>query len=133
MNNLYRDTVTVYHADAARRTVARTVLHGVCWQRGVQQKPDAAGTWQGMNLLLVVPETTARYGVDYTLAPGDKLYLGDGPALAWADWPGFVPSAVENAAIVQYVLPLRLRGRPHHLEAGIWWSGNGTGMHSLTR
>ena len=34
MNKLYRDTVTLYHADAAAQTVVRTVLRGVCWQQG---------------------------------------------------------------------------------------------------
>ena len=81
----------------------------------------------------VIPETTARYGADYTLAPGDRLFPGEGPALTWADWPGFVPAAVEGAALVQYVLPMRLRGKPHHVEAGAWWNGSGTGVRSLTR
>ena len=58
---------------------------------------------------------------------------GEGPALTWADWPGFVPAAVEGAALVQYVLPMRLRGKPHHVEAGAWWNGSGTGVRSLTR
>ena len=54
-------------------------------------------------------------------------------AVTWADWPGFVPAAVEGAALVQYVLPMRLRGKPHHVEAGAWWNGSGTGVRSLTR
>ena len=66
-------------------------------------------------------------------APGDRLFPGEGPALTWADWPGFVPAAVEGAALVQYVLPMRLRGKPHHVEAGAWWNGSGTGVRSLTR
>lgn len=111
MNKLYRDTVTLYHADAAAQTVVRTVLRGVCWQQGRRELPDA----------------------DYTLAPGDRLFPGEGPALTWADWPGFVPAAVEGAALVQYVLPMRLRGKPHHVEAGAWWNGSGTGVRSLTR
>ena len=88
MNKLYRDTVTLYHADAAAQTVVRTVLRGVCWQQGRRELPD---------------------------------------------WPGFVPAAVEGAALVQYVLPMRLRGKPHHVEAGAWWNGSGTGVRSLTR
>ena len=31
------------------------------------------------------------------------------------------------------VLPMRLRGKPHHVEAGAWWNGSGTGVRSLTR
>ena len=101
MNKLYRDTVTLYHADTAAQTVVRTVLRGVCWQQGRRELPDAGGTRRGAALLVVIPETTARYGADYTLAPGDRLFPGEGPALTWADWPGFVPAAVEGAALVQ--------------------------------
>ena len=133
MNKLYRDTVTLYHTDAAAQTVVRTVLRGVCWQQGRRELPDAGGTRRGTALLVVIPETTARYGADYTLAPGDRLFPGEGPALTWADWPGFVPAAVEGAALVQYVLPMRRRGKPHHVEAGAWWNGSGTGVRSLTR
>lgn len=115
MNKLYRDTVTLYHADTAAQTVVRTVLRGVCWQQGRRELPDAGGTRRGTALLVVIPETTARYGADYTLAPGDRLFPGEGPAL------------------VQYVLPMRLHGKPHHVEAGAWWNGSGTGVRSLTR
>ena len=69
----------------------------------------------------------------YTLDPGDRVLLGEGPGVAWADWPGFVPAAVAGLAVVAYVLPLRLRGRVHHVEAGAWWNASGTGAHSLTR
>lgn len=133
MHKLYGETVTLYHPDVANKAVVRTVLRGVFWQQGRRALPDVTGTRQGAAMLLVVPEATARYGLDYTLAPGDRLLPGEGPALTWADWPGFVPAAVANVAVIQYVLPMRLRGRPHHVEAGAWWNGSGTGAHSLTR
>lgn len=129
MDKLCSETVTLYHPDAAHRRVVR----GVYWQQGRRALPDAGGTRQGTALLVVIPQTAARYGADYTLAPGDRLCLGEGPVLQWEDWPGFVPAAVENAAVVQYVLPMRLHGRLHHVEAGAWWNGSGTGVHSLTR
>ena len=133
MNKLCCDTVTLYHPDKATQTVRRTVLHRVVWQQGGRAVPDVGGTRLGVAMLLVVPEKAARFGIDYTLAPGDRLCLGVGPAVSWADWPGFVPAAVEGAALVQYVLPMRLRGKPHHVEAGAWWNGSGTGVRSLTR
>ena len=92
---------------------------------GAAQKPDAAGTKQGTALLLVIPKrrgSTART----TLDPGDRV-LGEGPGVAWADWPGFVPAAVAGLAVVAYVLPLRLRGQVHHVEAGAWWNASGAG------
>ena len=70
-NRLYAQTVTLYHGDAAAQRVVRTVLRGVFWQHGRRSTPDAGGTQVGAAMLLVVPETTARYGTDYTLGPGD--------------------------------------------------------------
>ena len=133
MNKLYGDTVTLYHPDAKSERVVRTVLCGVFYQQGRRELPDANGTKQGAALLLVVPESTAKFGTEYTLLPGDRLWLGEGPEVAWADWPGFVPAAFDAVGIVRYVLPMRLRGRLHHVEAGAWWSGTGTRVHSLTR
>ena len=131
-SRLYAQTVTLYHGDAAAQRVGRTVLRGVFWQHGRRSTPDAGGTQVGAAMLLVVPETSARYGADYTLEPGDRLCPGEGPALAWADWPAFVPGARDDVAVVQYVLPMTLGGAPHHVEAGAWWTGGGTGAHSLT-
>ena len=133
MDKLCGETVTLYHPDAARRRVMRRVVRGVYWQQGRRALPDAGGTRQGTALLVVIPQTAARYGEDYTLDPGDRVLLGEGPGVAWADWPGFVPAAVAGLAVVAYVLPLRLRGRVHHVEAGAWWNASGTGAHSLTR
>lgn len=132
-NRLCGETVTLYHPDPTAQTVCRRVLRGVSWQQGRREKPDAAGTRQGTALLLVIPEAAGQYGADYTLDPGDRVLLGEGPGVAWADWPGFVPAAVAGLAVVAYVLPLRLRGRVHHVEAGAWWNASGTGAHSLTR
>ena len=97
-NRLCGETVTLYHPDPAAQTVCRRVLRGVSWQQGRREKPDAAGTKQGTALLLVIPEAAGQYGADYTLDPGDRVLLGEGPGVAWADWPGFVPAAfVENS------------------------------------
>ena len=70
MDKLCGETVTLYHPDAAHRRVVRQVLRGVYWQQGRRALPDAGGTRQGTALLVVIPQTTARYGEDYTLAPG---------------------------------------------------------------
>lgn len=133
MNKLYADTVTLYHADAAAQTVVRTVLHGVYCQHGSRAHPAADGTRQEENLLLVVPEETARYGTDYTLRPGDRVCRGVGPELRWQDWPAFLPAVRQDTAVVDYVLVLFWRGARHHIEAGTWWGSTGTGAHSLTR
>ena len=131
-SRLFCQTVTLYHGDGAARRVKRTVLHGVYWQHGRRRAPAADGTAEGAVLLLVVPETSARYGSGYTLEPGDRLYPGEGPELDWDGWPAFVPGADPRVAVVQYVLLMERGGALHHVEAGAWWTGSGTGAHSLT-
>lgn len=130
--SLFGRTVTVYHGDADALAVTRTVLRGVFWQHGHRRTPAADGTTATAAMLLVVPETAARYGVDYTLEPGDRLCPGEGPELSWADWGAFVPGVDPRVAVVQYVLPFYRGQVLHHLEAGTWWTGSGTGAHSLT-
>lgn len=128
---LFRQTVTLYHPDEAARAVTRRVVRGVSWQRGRRQLPDAKGARSGNVLLLVIPEASARFGVDYTLDPGDRALEGEGPEVGWDDWPDFLP-ATAGAAVIEYVMPYTLRGVPHHVEAGGWWTSMGTGAHSLT-
>ena len=68
MNKLYRDTVTLYHADAAAQTVVHTVLRGVCWQQGRRELPDAGGTRRGAALLVVMAALGAAF-VLWTVSP----------------------------------------------------------------
>ena len=43
-----------------------------------------------------------------------------------------MPGARRDVAVIQYVLPMYRGAELHHLEAGTWWTGSGTGAHSLT-
>ena len=74
-----------------------------------------------------------RYGVDYKLAAGDRVLLGEGADIAWDEWGGFVPAEVDGLGVITYVLPLYLRGGLHHVEAGAWWSAGGAGAGRLAR
>lgn len=74
-----------------------------------------------------------RYGVDYKLAAGDRVLLGEGAEVAWDEWGGFVPAEVDGLGVITYVLPLYLRGGLHHVEAGAWWSAGGAGAGRLAR
>ena len=131
---LYGQTVTVYHPVAAKKRVDRFILREVFCQLGSREVPDAAGAKRGAAMLLVVPETErTRFGTEYKLAAGDRVLLGDGPEVAWADWGGFVPAEVDGLGVITYVLPLYLRGRLHHVEAGAWWSAGGAGAGRLAR
>ena len=74
-----------------------------------------------------------RYGVDYKLAAGDRVLLGEGVDIAWDEWGRFVPAEVDGLGVITYVLPLYLRGGLHHVEAGAWWSAGGAGAGRLAR
>ena len=74
-----------------------------------------------------------RYGVDYKLAAGDRVLLGEGADIAWDEWGGFVPAEVDGLGVITYVLPLYLRDGLHHVEAGAWWSAGGAGAGRLAR
>lgn len=158
---LYGQTVTVYHPVAVKKRVDRFVLHDVFCQLGSREVPDAAGAKHGAAMLLVVPERTRgaaagakvdaadqaagavaeasgdlremRYGVDYKLAAGDRVLLGEGAEVTWDEWGGFVPAEVDGLGVITYVLPLYLRGGLHHVEAGAWWSAGGAGAGRLAR
>ena len=74
-----------------------------------------------------------RYGVDYKLAAGDRVLLGEGADVTWDEWSRFVPVEVDGLGVITYVLPLYLRGGLHHVEAGAWWSAGGAGAGRLAR
>lgn len=74
-----------------------------------------------------------RYGVDYKLAAGDRVLLGEGAEVTWDEWSRFVPVEVDGLGVITYVLPLYLRGGLHHVEAGAWWSAGGAGAGRLAR
>lgn len=145
---LYGQTVTVYHPIATKKRVDRFILRDVFCQIGSREVPDAAGAKAGAAMLLVVPAVTQgaagagdtgdalremRYGEDYRVAGGDRVLLGEGPEVTWAEWQTFVPAEVDGLGAITYVLPLYLRGALHHVEAGAWWSSGGAGAGRLAR
>lgn len=129
---LCTQTVTLYHPDETNRRVVRTVLDGVFLDRRVKINRTETGRQLAQAFLLVIPAAAGQPDRDYTLEPGDRVLEGAGPDLAWADWPAFVPAAVEGLCCVQYAAPKILGGRLCHLEAGGWWTRSGSGAHSLT-
>lgn len=129
---LCRQTVTLYHPDAAAGKVVRRVVTGAFLDRRWRENATETGRQAAGSFLLVIPGKSAAYGTDYTLAPGDRLLEGEGPEVQWRDWAGFVPAAVAGLCCVQYVDPKTLGGTPCHLEAGGWWTRSGSGAHSLT-
>ena len=102
-------------------------------EAAVGAKVDAAGQAAGAAAEASGDLREMRYGVDYKLAAGDRVLLGEGGDIAWADWGGFVPAEVDGLGVITYVLPLYLRGGLHHVEAGAWWSAGGAGAGRLAR
>ena len=96
-------------------------------------KVDAAGQAAGAAAEASGDLREMRYGVDYKLAAGDRVLLGEGADITWDEWGGFVPAEVDGLGVITYVLPLYLRGGLHHVEAGAWWSAGGAGAGRLAR
>lgn len=86
---LCRQTVTLYHADPAARQVTRVVVRGAFLDHRRREVMDTASQ-SGTAFLLIIPERSARWGVDYTLAPHDRVYDGEGPEVSYDGWPAFV-------------------------------------------
>ena len=102
-------------------------------EAAVGAKVDAAGQIAGDAAEASGDLREMRYGVDYKLAAGDRVLLGEGADIAWDEWGGFVPAEVDGLGVMTYVLPLYLRGGLHHVEAGAWWSAGGAGAGRLAR
>lgn len=128
---LCRQTVTLYHADPAARTVTRTVVRGVFLDRRRRAAPDADGLRGATAFLLILPQRAAPAG-GYALAPQDRVLEGEGPEIGYDAWPDFVPAAVPGLCVVQYVDPKTAGGAPTHVEAGGYWTTAGSGAHTLT-
>ena len=129
---LCRQTVTLYHPDAAAGRVVRAVVTGAFLDRRVRVSATETGRARALAFVLVIPQRSARYGQDYTLEPGDRVLEGEGADVAWADWADFLPASVPGLCCVQYVDPTAAGGAPCHVEAGGWWTRAGSGAHSLT-
>ena len=129
---LCRQTVTLYHPDAAAGRVVRAVVTGAFLDRRVRVSATEKGRARALAFVLVIPQRSARYGQDYTLEPGDRVLEGEGADVAWADWADFLPASVPGLCCVQYVDPKAAGGEPCHVEAGGWWTRAGSGAHSLT-
>ena len=100
--------VTIYrkHADG----VERRVLHGCCYQWGLNSRQTVAGLQKDLAFLLVIPAGRGQVQV------GDRVFPGIGPKQI--DWFRFVPGVVEGLSQVAYVRPYYLDGRLCHTEAG---------------
>lgn len=122
--SLCDQAVTVYHQDAGKH-VSRTVIRGVHLDAKSSHTLDKAGSKTEHTFLLVIPqrscafmppgEYTGNPGT-YTLAALDKVLPGEGPELADAAWPSFLPARVPGLLIVRQIDPKYYSGKLCHVE-----------------
>ena len=117
-------TVTVYHQDAEKH-VHRTVIRGVHLDAKSSHTLDKTGSKTEHTFLLVIPQRSCtfvppgEYAGDpgtYTLTELDKVLPGEGPELADAAWPSFLPARVPGLLIVRHIDPKYYGGRLCHVE-----------------
>lgn len=109
---LCNQTVTIYHWDG-KETYTRKVIRNAFLDFKKTQNVDKTGSKEANAFLLVVP------GSVVAVAVGDKVLLGEGPAVATREeWAALIPSKVEGLVVVKYVDPKYWRGCIVHTEAG---------------
>lgn len=138
--SLCDQTVTLYHAgfgaDGRGFACARVVFAGAHLDSKKVQTVDKTGSRETNGCLLVLPSgwngrpvwiaPTEFEGLDaagragrFTLVPGDKVLLGEGPEIAAREaWQRLVPAAVPGLVVIRDVDPKYWRGAVTHVEGG---------------
>ena len=136
--SLCNQTVTIYHQTGAGAVFGctRTVFYGAFLDWKKVQTVDKTGSREANNFLLVLPSgwggcpewmppqeydaasNTARRG-RFTLAPRDKVILGEGAAITTREqWAALLPAQTAGLVVVQDVDPKYWQQRITHVEAG---------------
>lgn len=121
--SLCNQTVTLYHADLSDGyKCTRAVFSGAHFDPKKVQTVDKTGSRESSSFLLVLPsgwDGRPVWGVDFSLAVGDKVVLGEGPEITdRAAWAGFVPAKVPNLVVVKDLDVKYWNGKVCHIEAG---------------
>ena len=108
---LCTQTVTVYHKDGD--TYKRTVYDLAFLDFKKAETTSNTGSREANSFLLVIPGETV------SLFVGDKVMLGEGPAVSTREeWAKLIPTTTPGLVVVQYVDPKYCNGRVVHTEAG---------------
>ena len=133
--SLCNQTVTLYHADLQNGfQCTRTLFRGAFFDAKKVQTVDKIGRQEANSFLLVLPSgwdgrpvwvdaAAARpLGADqpvFSLAGGDKVFLGEGPEiLDLTAWGKFIPASVPGLVVVKDVDTKYWNGSVCHIEAG---------------
>lgn len=133
--SLCNQTVTLYHADLKNGfQCTRTLFRGAFFDAKKVQTVDKIGRQETNSFLLVLPSgwdgrpvwvdmaAAQPLGADQTvfsLAAGDKVFLGDGPEISdRTDWGNFIPASVPGLVVVKDVDVKYWNAAVCHIEAG---------------
>ena len=138
--SLCDQVVTLYHADFGADgkgfACARVVFAGAFLDFKKAQTVDKTGSREANGFLLVLPsgwsgrptwmppeefdalEEAGRAG-RFTLTPGDKVLLGQGPKVATREaWAALRPAGASGVVVIKDVDPKYWRGSVCHVEGG---------------
>jgi len=133
--SLCNQTVTLYHADLKNGfQCTRTLFRGAFFDAKKVQTVDKIGRQETNSFLLVLPSgwdgrpvwvdmaAAQPLGTDqpvFSLAAGDKVFLGDGPEISdLTDWGKFIPASVPGLVVVKDVDVKYWNAAVCHIEAG---------------
>lgn len=133
--SLCNQTVTLYHADLKNGfQCTRTLFRGAFFDAKKVQTVDKIGRQEANSFLLVLPSgwdgrpvwvdaaVAHPLGGDqlvFSLAAGDKVFLGKGPEITnLAAWGKFIPASVPGLVVVKDVDVKYWHGAVCHIEAG---------------
>lgn len=128
--SLCNQTVTLYHAvQGDPFSCSRVLFHGAFLDQKRVKSVDKTGSNEVSSFLLVLPsgwdgrpvwQDRANDGqVHFSLAPGDKVLLGEGPEIKdRTEWAGFIPAKVPGLVVVRDVDVKYWHGKVCHIEAG---------------
>ena len=110
---LCNQTVTIYHWDGKETYTRRVIEKGAFLDFRKTQDISKTGSTEVNSFLLVIPCAVVPVAV------GDKLFHGEGPAVATREaWAELIPSKVPGLVVVKYVDPKYWEDRLVHVEAG---------------
>lgn len=119
---LCSQTVTLYHltGKGSAYGCARTVFRGAYLEAEQTGGTDKTGATGQQGFLLVLPSGFGGrpvWGEHYTLSPGDKVLLGEGPELtAREDWQAMLPAVRNDLFVVRRVAVRHWQGSVCHAE-----------------